>query len=346
VPAGPGNTANVEALSRFFYESAQDPRFNSDNILTEIAPFTKLGWIDQLFYRFVVIPATKRRILNGGPHVLWSYGKDSARWGRGHDGPTYSSRYLPDGGRRDARYGSTQFPAIWNLTKYQTRNSRGEAQRLNLTGDGRDADAVITDSIVALLGAAPRDRVRIEKDAGLLKAYLERKPAPAYPYDRDDPLRPERVASGEAVFKRVCAACHAKDSPLVGRVMPFTEIQTDPESAVERGRAGAGDRALGYVVPHLDGIWLRGPYLHNGSVPTIRDLLRPAKERPSEFYRGYDVLDSKDLGFVSAPTDDMAKRRGMRFDTKRKGNGNQGHEYGTDRSQQEKDDLIEFLKTL
>ena len=39
----------------------------------------------------------------------------------------------------------------------------------------------------------------------------------------------------------------------------------------------------------LDGIWLRAPYLHNGSVPTLRDLLRPPDERPVVFYRGYDV---------------------------------------------------------
>ena len=37
----------------------------------------------------------------------------------------------------------------------------------------------------------------------------------------------------------------------------------------------------GYIAVHLDGIWLRAPYLHNGSVPTLADLLKPVSERPS-----------------------------------------------------------------
>ena len=47
----------------------------------------------------------------------------------------------------------------------------------------------------------------------------------------------------------------------------------------------------GYANQPLDGIWLRAPYLHNGSVPTLRDLLEPPEQRPKVFYRGYDVFD-------------------------------------------------------
>ena len=32
----------------------------------------------------------------------------------------------------------------------------------------------------------------------------------------------------------------------------------------------------GYIALQLDGAWLRAPYLHNGSVPTLRALLEPA----------------------------------------------------------------------
>ena len=46
----------------------------------------------------------------------------------------------------------------------------------------------------------------------------------------------------------------------------------------------------GYANMPLDGLWLRAPYLHNGSVPTLRALLFP-EERPAVFYRGYDVYD-------------------------------------------------------
>jgi hypothetical protein len=341
-PAGPGHTANVEALSRFFYECAQDPRFNSDNILDEIASFTKLDWIDQLLYRFVIIPRSKERILKGGANFLWTY-RGMPAWGRGSDGPTYSSMYLPDGARPDQHYGSTQFPAVWNLEKYQAKNDGGQSQRLNVTGDGGDVTSVIVDSIVGLLGRPPHESGRMQNDARMLQAYLERKSVPAYPYG-DDGVQPEKVAAGAAVFKRVCASCHAKDSPLVGRVMPIAEVRTDPDYAARRSKAATVE---GYVVPHLDGVWLRGPYLHNGSVPTIRDLLTPAQQRPVRFYRGYDVLDRKKLGFISQDNGDaMVTRGGMLFDTAKQGNGNQGHEYGTELQEDEKEALIEFMKTL
>ena len=346
VPAGPGNTARIEALSRFFYECAQDPRFNADNLLGEIANFTKLGWIDKLLYRFVIIPDARARILKAGPGFLWNY-RDSPVWGRGHDGARYWSKYLPDGPRADGHFGSSQFPAIWNLAKYQAPNGRGEPQQLTMTGEGRAAGAVITNSIAGLLGPRPHDGDRIERDARSLTDYLARAPAEPFPRGGGHPVLPERISAGEAVFKRACAACHGKDSPLVGRVMPLAEVKTDPDYAAERNKGGAADRANGYVVPHLDGIWLRGPYLHNGSVPTIRDLLAPARQRPAHFYRGCDVLDSKDLGFVSQDRDGVVVQRcGTPFDTTRKGNGNQGHEYGTELSDDEKTSLIEFMKTL
>src|SRR5262245_39382226 len=47
----------------------------------------------------------------------------------------------------------------------------------------------------------------------------------------------------------------------------------------------------GYANMPLDALWLRGSYLHNGSVPTLRDLLAPPAERPSAFVRGIDIVD-------------------------------------------------------
>ena len=65
-------------------------------------------------------------------------------------------------------------------------------------------------------------------------------------------------------------------------------------------RKGLVEETLnGYVASFLDGIWLRSPYLHNGSVPTLRDLLEPVEQRPKVFYRGYDLLDGEKVGFVT-----------------------------------------------
>jgi len=95
----------------------------------------------------------------------------------------------------------------------------------------------------------------------------------------------------------------------------------------------------------LDGLWVRAPYLHNGSVPTLRDLLEPAKARPTAFYRGYDVYDQARVGFVSnVPRADG--RDFSKYDTSVPGNGNGGHVYGTTLSDADKAALVEHLKTF
>jgi hypothetical protein len=99
----------------------------------------------------------------------------------------------------------------------------------------------------------------------------------------------------------------------------------------------------GYIAAFLDGIWLRAPYLHNGSVPTLRDLLSPVAERPTLFYRGYDVYDPHDVGFVTQGAE--AQRVGTKFDVHERASGNTGHEYGTRLPLPDKDALLEYLKT-
>lgn len=128
--------------------------------------------------------------------------------------------------------------------------------------------------------------------------------------------------------------------------------------------------AFGYANSPLDGIWLRAPYLHNGSVPTLRDLLNPSPERPAVIYRGYDVYDQKNVGFVSdvarftpdgrSLDDPQNEHRYFLFDTRERpggrtprerneGNSNAGHEgpaYGTTLTAAEKDAVVEYLKTF
>lgn len=91
-----------------------------------------------------------------------------------------------------------------------------------------------------------------------------------------------------------------------------------------------------FVAKPLAGIWATAPYLHNGSVPTIADLLKPAKERPVDFYVGSFVYDAKTLGYVSDSNDP----RCFHLVTTELGNSNQGHEFLVD----DPAALIEFLK--
>ena len=100
----------------------------------------------------------------------------------------------------------------------------------------------------------------------------------------------------------------------------------------------------GYVNVPLDGLWLRAPYLHNGSVPYLGELLEPPQKRTPLFYRGLDVYDPARMGFVSEGPD--AERRGTRYDTSIIGNSNQGHLWGTDLAPDQKRALVEYLKLL
>jgi cytochrome c peroxidase len=162
------------------------------------------------------------------------------------------------------------------------------------------------------------------------------------------------------VFDQNCARCHA--SERTGTRVPVEEVGTDRErlrswskqAAIESNKIvrsfGIERKGLvenepsGYIAAFLDGIWLRGPYLHNGSVPTLRDLLNPVAERPEVFYRGYNVYDPKDVGFIT--TGPEAERVGTKYNVHERSSSNQGHEYGTQLPASEKDSLIEYLKTM
>ena len=92
----------------------------------------------------------------------------------------------------------------------------------------------------------------------------------------------------------------------------------------------------------LNGIWATAPYLHNGSVPTLYDLLLPADQRPKKFMVGSRKLDPDKVGFEH----DLDKYNGFLFDTSLPTNSNAGHEYGTGLTDPERKDLVAYLKTL
>jgi mono/diheme cytochrome c family protein len=252
----------------------------------------------------------------------------------------------------DDSFGPTDMPSVWNLQKYKPE----KGMLLNLAGDSHDPYSVIMDSAMGLLGAAPKNRNEFVGHVKWLHEYLSALPAPKYPLAIDT----QKAAGGKAVFDANCAQCHA--SERTGTRVPVAEVGTDrnrldtwsKEAAVAANkvvrdmgleRKGLVEEDLvGYIASFLDGIWLRAPYLHNGSVPTLRDLLEPVEVRPKVFYRGYDLYDADKVGFVSQGPE--AQRVGTRHDVSAKGGGNQGHTYGTTLAPDEKEALLEYLKTL
>ncbi len=105
---------------------------------------------------------------------------------------------------------------------------------------------------------------------------------------------------------------------------------------------------LGYVARPLEGIWASAPYLHNGSVPTLDDLLKPDDQRPACFPLGHREYDPVKLGYVADFNNlPLAERtRVFMYDTRVPGNSNRGHTYGTHLGSDDRAALLEFLKVM
>jgi mono/diheme cytochrome c family protein len=353
VPAGPGNTTNVEGFFRFFVDCAKDPRFTGDNVLWEILNVADLSWLDKLLYRFLIIPITKQRLLEREQQFAWVYHPQFPEWGRGRDDAMNLTKYFMLKLPMDDTFGPTDMPSVWNLKKYDR-----ESSRLNWAGDSYDAYSVIIDSALGLIGSdsGPKDKAAFLAQVDWLRDYLRNKPPPKYPF----PVDSTKAAAGKAVFDAQCASCHA--SERTGTPIPLAEVGTNRDRIDTWGKdfavasnkvvSGMGIQRkglveaplIGYTAQYLDGIWLRAPYLHNGSVPSLRDLLEPVEKRPKVFYRGYDVYDPVRMGFVSAGA--AAEKVGTKFDVSQRGSGNGGHTFGTQLSDTAKDTLLEYLKTL
>ena len=273
------------------------------------------------------------------------------------------------------KVGNADFPAVWNQ-KWK------EGMQLHWDGNNTRVDERNLSAGFGT-GATPTtlDKAKILRIAGFLwdQALPPDFPARYIQPDlaaRGEPIYRERCWTCHG--NRRPPYRTERDGGLVGTVTPIERIGTDRarldsytrELAAAQNSLYAGfpkdedacrDRrddpdhcyparfshfrkTNGYANMPLDGLWLRAPYLHNGSVPDLRALLEPPKARPKVFYTGYDVYDYERVGFVTQGKD--AKQQGWRFDTDSTGNGNAGHEYGTGLSAQQKAALVEYLKTF
>src|SRR4051812_16534474 len=99
-----------------------------------------------------------------------------------------------------------------------------------------------------------------------------------------------------------------------------------------------------YKARPLDGVWATAPYLHNGSVPTLYDLLLDPKDRPTSFNTGTRDYDPVKLGYATGAN---APGNGFSFSTSLAGNSNQGHDYNVGQlTPEERGALLEYLKSL
>ncbi|MBN8904146.1 MAG: hypothetical protein J0H57_24260 [Rhodospirillales bacterium] len=343
VPGGPAHALDLGNLVHFLVAAARDDRFNSARLLPEIALNFPLNWVEAKLYGWVLIPVTRFALDMAGRQLAWTETRPA--WGPGRDDAFNLPKFILTRTPLDDTVGNTDFPALWRMRLR-------DGMPLHAGGEGVSLYGVTATSALGV-GSLPLPGFHARND--WIVAFLRDLPPPPFP----DPVDPSEVSAGRAVYTTHCAACHEPGGGRTGSVIPLQEIGTDPEhvrtwqeqDAARMNRLtraiGMGDAPLrgasGYVARPLTGVWLLAPYLHNGSVPTLADLLRPPADRPAVFWRGYDVLDRVQVGFVTTGKD--AEARGFRFDTRLRGNGNGGHVYGTELDDDAKRALLAFLKT-
>jgi hypothetical protein len=257
-------------------------------------------------------------------------------------------------------------PAWWLLKKKKTMYHTGSS-------DARSVRSLMQFMLSPLNTAA--DIKKQESSFADIQALILSLEPPKYPFAVDSAL----AARGETVFRETCSRCHGtygKDWTYPNKIVPIDVIGTDRtryEGFTERAgrhynqtwfghekRGWLTDsfpvrRTAGYQAPPLDGIWATAPYFHNGSVPTVYQVLN-SRTRPKVYTRSFrtdtEAYDPVRLGWQVQVLEHGAgaglsplERRKI-YDTTLPGRGNGGHTFGDDLSEDERMAVIEYLKTL
>jgi len=359
----PSNTVDLRAYYEFLFNAAANEKFTAGRILGQAEQMgIHEDFLNRQILRYYAVSLTRTSLLNFASRLNFMLTNPAFGPGRIDTfGPAKALlNFATDSRMPDTeKIGTTDLPSIW----YQRQR-----EGLHLHWDGNNDKVQERNRSAAFgTGAFPPtlDRPNMKRVEDFL---LDAAPDP-YPY----PIDKTRAERGKQIYGQLCANCHGPDGKnfgphqgALGEVTPIERIATDrfrldsytaalavdqnqlyAETSDPNERFSHFRKTFGYANLPLDGIWLRGPYLHNGSVPTLRDLLEPSANRPKLFYRGDDTFDPVRVGFLSTP--ERNGRKFFAFDTSVRGNGNKGHEgktYGTDLPPADKDALVEFLKTF
>jgi len=335
---------DLQGYLRFLFAVVDDPKFNGDTIVAAIKQRHDLSKDQEILYKTLVVPAMKDALHE--QRERFAYAERNPDQGYGRIDPFNPPKFNALGQPVDDTIGNSDFMSLWSLEGREVlhwdglQRSLQEAALSGMIGSGATAQSLEVENILELVD------------------FVKTLEPPEYPF----PVDAELASRGEEVFRQQCASCHTRGQGRTGELIPVEEVGTDRHRVDMWGDKDAKayndtfaqypwgfhefQNVDGYVAIPLDGLWMRAPYLHNGSVPNLAALLLPPEQRPKTFYRGYDVYDPGDVGFVSdVDKDPKTGQKFFLYDTSLAGNSNAGHTYGTSLSDEEKKALIEFLKT-
>ena len=251
----------------------------------------------------------------------------------------------------------TDVPAWWLLKK---KNG------MFYTGMGRMdfCKSFVGASLLTIDGT--EKAVEVDEKVEDILAYIYSLEAPEYPFE----VNTELAGQGKVVFENTCSECHGtygEQETYPNFLVALESIQTDPELSnhyttpsevntyfldwFNNGWFGTFGSALeivpegGYIAPPLDGIWATAPYLHNGSVPTLMDMLN-SKTRPEFWKRSFDTTDYDKSKVGWNYTTETSQSDKNTYNTNLKGYGNNGHIFGDKLTDNERIAILEYLKTL
>ena len=219
---------------------------------------------------------------------------------------------------------------------------------------------------ILLPRVTPEQLTEWEPEFDQIRQWIESVDVPRYPYE----IKRELAQRGETAFNQHCARCHGtygENGKYAQQTIPLSEVGTDPlrmqsltpehRNWMKQGwlsRFGQDHVEVdpeGYVAPPLDGIWASGPYFHNGSVPTLWHVLN-SKQRPKIWKRSDDGFDRERVGLeveefdrIPAAAKTPAQRRRY-FETRLPGKSASGHLFPEKLTAEEKEAVLEYLKTL
>ncbi|MFW6079304.1 MAG: hypothetical protein ACODAE_06780 [Gemmatimonadota bacterium] len=384
----PNTSVNIEAFTRVVYERLKRLAAEPDTLVRRAeALFPEMGWRERFTLRHFVVPRVRDRITELAATIDAPQGYSNGGPGMTNGVAALKDRLgllAPD--RHHAEYG---FASIPDLASRHLRSSllydgvyapSGAEHFRPLDADSavppvEPMAGVVGFFTVSTMGLRPEDVPDQLETAGDVMRWLTRRYSPP-PFP--GPIDADSAARGAELFEVHCAECHGRyeeEGPpprrltwYPNRLVPQDEIATDSMrwSAVDSTFIAALSRTAyrdyvstrrtgGYVAPILSGLWATAPYLHNGSVPTLWQLMNPA-ERPTRFMVGGHRLDYRDVGIDGAPDAEGVYRypadyepwsEPALYDTRRPGLDNRGHEAPFDElTTPEKRALLEYLKTL
>jgi hypothetical protein len=210
---------------------------------------------------------------------------------------------------RPQPYAPIKFGLVWDIDK-----------RTWVHWDGNTKSPISRNLLASLGLGAPLHGKRGDLDFAMVKRQTDLSESirpPKYPF----PIDKAAAKRGEAHFASKCASCHGGPESDK-RLYSIADVGTDPRRAEmfnEKQAEGFNEflaelEAVGYEPPKefgvrstgkywaatLNGVWARSPYLHNGSVRTMEELLTAPAQRAKNFHRGSQEFDQTQMGYTDA----------------------------------------------